>query len=95
MKMFRPIKRLKEIWRRYQFYRRRDQFDRELEAEMAFHIEMRARDAIDSGHAADNVDSASRAARRKFGNVTLAQERSRDMWTFRWLETLGQDIRYS
>ena len=95
MKRFRPIKRLKEIWRRYEFYRRRDQFDRELEAEMAFHIEMRARDAIDSGLAADNVDSASRAARRRFGNVTLAQERSRDMWTFRWLETLGQDIRYS
>ncbi|HYL73212.1 MAG TPA: ABC transporter permease, partial [Bryobacteraceae bacterium] len=34
------------------------------------------------------------AARRRFGNVTLAKEESRDMWLYRWLEIFLQDVRF-
>jgi hypothetical protein len=34
------------------------------------------------------------AAQRQFGNQTLLREVSRDMWSFRSLETLFQDLRY-
>src|SRR5262249_56115531 len=34
------------------------------------------------------------AAQRQFGNQTLLQEVSRDMWSFRSLEALFQDLRY-
>jgi predicted permease len=34
------------------------------------------------------------AAQRQFGNQTLLQEVSRDMWAFRWIEILWQDLRY-
>src|ERR1700733_2816877 len=33
------------------------------------------------------------AARRQMGNITLAREESRDMWTFRQLEWIIQDSR--
>lgn len=87
-----PTKRLKEIWRRLAFYRRRDEFDSELEAEIAFHLEMRRREAAALGLPAERANAASR---RRFGNTTLVHERSRDMWTFRWFEALVQDLRYS
>ncbi len=34
-------------------------------------------------------------ARLRFGNPTVYKENLRDMWTIRWLEILGQDIRYA
>src|SRR5688572_32844232 len=34
-------------------------------------------------------------ARLRFGNPTVYKEDIRDMWTFRWLEILGQDLRYA
>src|SRR5262245_36198818 len=39
-------------------------------------------------------EEARYAARRQFGNQTLLQEVSRDMWSFRYLETLAQDLRF-
>jgi predicted permease len=39
-------------------------------------------------------DEAHYAGLRRFGNVTLAQERSREMWGWDFVETLGQDLRY-
>jgi predicted permease len=40
-------------------------------------------------------EEAGYAARRQFGNQTLLREVSRDMWGFRFLESLSQDLRYS
>ena len=57
-----------EWWRRLLFPFRRRQFDRDLEEEMRFHLDMKAREA---GPA---------AARRIFGNVALFQEQSREAW---------------
>jgi macrolide transport system ATP-binding/permease protein len=83
--------KLSQLWRRLLFYARRNQFDRELEEEMQFHLEMKAKENIAEGK---SVEEARYAARRQFGNQTLLLEASRDRWSFRSLETLAQDMRY-
>ncbi|MBO0800128.1 MAG: ABC transporter permease, partial [Blastocatellia bacterium] len=83
--------KLSQLWRRLLLYMRRDQFDRELEEEMRFHLEMKAEENLAAGV---SPEEARYAARRQFGNQTLLQEVSRDMWGFRFLETLFQDLRY-
>ncbi|MCI0392625.1 MAG: ABC transporter permease [Acidobacteria bacterium] len=85
------LNQLLQLWRRLLFYLRRNQFDRELEEEMKFHLEMKARENLAVGMSAEEARYASQ---RQFGNQTLLREVSREMWGFRSLETLGQDIRY-
>src|SRR5262245_44896255 len=70
---------------------RRDRFDRELEEEMRFHLEMKFEENLAGGI---SQEEARYAAQRQFGNQTLLREVSRDMWSFRSLETLFQDLRY-
>ncbi len=41
-----------------------------------------------------NSQEAWAAARRQFGNLTALRETRKEMQTFVWLETLGQDFRY-
>src|SRR5262245_22277302 len=86
------IKRVRQVCRRLRFYLRRDRFDRELDAEIRFHLEMKTEARIASGL---TPGEAHRAARLQFGNAVLLQERSREMWTFKWIEELAQDLRYS
>src|SRR5262245_27564278 len=58
---------------------------------MRFHLEMKA----EENRAADlSLEEARYAAKRQFGNQTVLREVSRDMWSFRSLETLAQDLRY-
>jgi predicted permease len=38
---------------------------------------------------------AEQAARRQFGNVALIDQRSREVWQWRWLERLWSDLRFS
>src|SRR5262247_3775349 len=85
------LDKLSQLWRRLLFYLRRDRFDRELEEEMRFHLEMKAQENAEAGM---GPMEAQYAAQRQFGNQTLLQEVSRDMWSFRSLETLFQDVRY-
>ena len=80
-----------QLWRRLLFYLRRDKFDRELEEEMRFHLEMKAEENLAAGV---SPEEAGYAAQRQFGNQTLLREISRDMWSFRFLEALAQDLRY-
>jgi predicted permease len=80
-----------QYWRRLLFYVRRDRFDRELEEEMRFHLEMKAGENLAAGMSAEEARYLSQ---RQFGNRTLLQEVSREMWGFRTMETLGQDLRY-
>ena len=82
---------LKEIWRRLTFYWRQDQFDRELEEEMRFHLEMKTEDNLAAGM---ETEEARYAARRQFGNQTLLREVVSEMWRFKPIETLFQDLRY-
>ena len=52
---------------------------------------MRAQKLREQGVAAEE---APYAARRQFGNVTRLKETSRELWGFRSLEILWQDLRY-
>src|SRR5262245_60806315 len=83
--------KLSQLWRRLLFYARRNRFDRELEEEMRFHLEMKAEENLTAG---TSPEEARYAAERQFGNQTLLLEVSRDMWSFRLLETLARDLRY-
>ena len=74
---------LGELWRRLLFPLRRRRFERDLEEEMRFHLDMQAR------------ESGSTVARRKFGNATLLQEDCREAWGWIAVERILQDIRYA
>ena len=63
----------------------RRKLDRDLEAEIEFHLAERARRA--------GIDPLE--ASRRFGSPTLVKETVRDMWTIRWIEVLQQDLRYA
>jgi putative ABC transport system permease protein len=71
---------------------RHDRLDAELKDELSFHKEMLARDARTAGA---SVDAAEQVARRRLGNIAGVRESARDAWTFAWVETLGQDLRYA
>ena len=69
------------------FHRRKPADD--LAEEIRSHLEMEEQENVESGMP---PDEAHYAALRRFGNVTLAQERSREMWSWNSIESLGQDI---
>lgn len=75
------------LWRKLMFMIRRERFDRDLEDEMRFHLEMKAR-------AGGGTADAGYAAQRQFGNATLLREVSREMWGWGSLDRLAQDLRY-
>lgn len=64
----------------------------QLDDEQRFHIEMRAKRLTTAGMM---PDEANRRARLLFGNQTLLKEKTLDMDTFAWIETLSQDLRYA
>jgi|HubBroStandDraft_6_1064221.scaffolds.fasta_scaffold01843_6 putative ABC transport system permease protein len=72
--------------------KRRDRVLQDLDQEIREHIEMATQDNIDRGM---SPEDARYAAVRKFGNVTLAKEDSREVWSVVWLERLLQDIRFA
>jgi predicted permease len=80
------------LWRRLAFLWNRRQIDRDLEDEMHFHLDMKARAAVESG---SPVEDAHRAARLQFGGATLWRETSREAWGWSMLEHLVQDLRYA
>jgi hypothetical protein len=86
------VNRLGEIWRRLAGFFRRDKLDRDLEDEMRFHLEMKAKRNREAGIPAEE---ARHAARRQFGNATLLREQSRDAWAWRRLEELARDTRFA
>ncbi len=80
-----------QLWRRLLSLLRRGRYEREMEEEMRFHLEMQIEQNLASGMAAEE---AHYAARRQFGNQTWLKEVSREMWSLRFIETLIQDLRY-
>jgi predicted permease len=70
---------------------RRRQLDRDLDDELAFHLQMREEKL---GTTNNEPTEAHFEALRQFGNATSLKERSRGMWTFTWLEDFWQDIRF-
>jgi putative ABC transport system permease protein len=80
------------IWLRLKALIHRGAFDRDLEDEIDFHLAMRERKQQNLGLTADD---ARHATHRRFGNVTLLKEDTREMWMFTWFETLWQDVCYA
>ena len=70
---------------------RRNRLDDQLNEEIHHHIELRRRQLIDDGM---DPREASFEARRIFGNATSIREEARELWGFRGLDTLFQDLRY-
>lgn len=64
----------------------------ELERELAAHLDLERQAFRDEGL---SVEEAHHAAYRLFGNVTLAKEDTRAVWTHLWLERLREDVRFA
>src|SRR5712664_3092405 len=79
------IRRLRSLFEKQKL---EDQLDEELQ----FHIEMRTQEFIAAGM---TPEQARYRAQRLFGNQTLLKERTREMDTIGWIETLWQDLRYA
>ena len=62
----------------------------DVDAEIQFHLREEARLRVDRGETAEHAQTN---ARRAFGNVALANEDTRAVWTWTTLEQLLQDIR--
>lgn len=72
-------------------FRRAKQREQELDDEIRAHLAMAIRERIEQG---EDPSEAEPNTRREFGNATLVKEVTRDMWGWRWLETLAQDVLY-
>ncbi len=70
---------------------RRDELENNLDDELKFHVEMKAKEFVESGM---TPEEARQAALRQFGNVTRTKEESRRMWMLPRFETFVQDVRY-
>jgi predicted permease len=70
----------------------RDRFERGLEDEMRLHVELRGERLASDGL---SPEKAQVMARRRFGNPLLVHEASVDVWGWRWLEQLTQDVRFA
>jgi predicted permease len=71
------------------FSRRRRESD--LNEELRSHLDLERQENLEAGM---SPGEAHYAALRRFGNVALAGERSREMWTWNSVDALSQDIRY-
>src|SRR5256714_1115762 len=74
----------------YRWWQRKNR-QAQLEQEIQTHLRMAADDRVDRG---ESGDSASHAARREFGNVSLVQQVAREQRGGLWLDELLQDLRY-
>lgn len=66
--------------------------DRELQEEIQAHLTLAEREEMESGRTGKEARAA---ARREFGNISIAEETTRDMWGSRWLNDFFQDLSYS
>jgi predicted permease len=73
-----------EFWRRLQALARRKSLEHDLDEELQFHLDMKAREMGDRA-----------AAMRALGNPVLLRERAREAWGWSWLDGLGWDIRHA
>jgi predicted permease len=72
-------------------FRRRKLYD-DLSEEIRLHIEERAEQLMREGMSRGDAEQA---ARRAFGNPTLLEERSREVWQWPTLESIVADVRFA
>ena len=70
----------------------RARVERELDEELRYHLDREIERHVARGL---GLDEARAAAQRAFGNPTQHKEAVRDSWGWRWLDELGQDVRYA
>jgi hypothetical protein len=76
-------------WRKHWFSRR--QLYGELSDEIRGHLEEKIEELVASGMAREE---ATHVARREFGNVTLTEENSREVWRWPTVEDFLMDVRF-
>jgi predicted permease len=74
-----------------QLLSRRHRYD-ELSESIREHLDEKTADLMDRGMTRKQAENA---ARREFGNVTLIEERSREVWQWPRLESVWADVRYA
>jgi predicted permease len=80
---------IRELWRRVAVLAQWSAVSRDLDDEMRLHVERRRSQLIERGVA---VDEARTIARRRFGNMTAIREDAMNVWGWRWLGQLAQDL---
>jgi putative ABC transport system permease protein len=81
-----------QIRKRWRALFHREEMERELDAELRFHLERDVQENLQSGM---DPEEARYAALRAFGGMDQSREASRDARRVRVLEELLQDLRYS
>ena len=81
-----PLARLLSGLRR----RRAKRAEKDIERELSLHLELETRQNLERGM---SPADAARAARATLGNAGLIREDVRDLWRWRWLDQLRQDLR--
>jgi hypothetical protein len=79
------------LFRRVKALLRWRQQERDLQDELAAHVEMDTQERIEAG---ESPETARRAAWRDFGNVALVTEDTRVAWGWTGVEQFAQDLRY-
>jgi macrolide transport system ATP-binding/permease protein len=77
--------------RRLRYWRESARRSDALREEMELHLAEKAAELEADGMTADRARAE---ARRRFGNVGLKHEQSREIWMTRFFSELGQDVRY-
>lgn len=80
----REFSKIQRLFRRYESIE-------DIDEEIRIHLKMEEQANLESGM---SPTEAYYGARQRFGNVTIAQERSRAMWRWNSIEMLFQDLRY-
>ena len=80
-----------DVLRRLRYWIESARRSEALREEMEFHLSEKAAELQADGM---TPERARAEARRRFGNVGLKHEESREIWMTRFLSELGQDVRY-
>ncbi|HKQ78985.1 MAG TPA: ABC transporter permease [Blastocatellia bacterium] len=83
---------LRKLYHRLRAQIRLGKVEREMDAEMRFHLEMETAQNIRRGM---SEEEARRVALLSFGGVEQVKEEYRDLSRFRWIEDLWQDVRFN
>src|SRR5690242_1414813 len=71
---------------------RRGRWERQLDAEVRFHLESRVDDLVQSGLSRGEAELQ---ARREFGSVELTKDECRDHKPAEWLAIVIRDVRHA
>ncbi|HXH48129.1 MAG TPA: ABC transporter permease [Terriglobia bacterium] len=82
---------LRDLFYRLQVLLRRNSLETELDRELRAHVEQQTEKYVQAGM---SPDEATRRARLEFGGIEQVTEDVRDSWGVRFLNELGQDLRY-